>query len=103
MIEQPDRKDGAQDAMDMIVQLVLRYCAALDCLFQIVAKKECAGFFLIEPCMRCLDSGVCSAPIRENESFELEVPLENISQQKLVLARVIAIHPVVGTHYGAGV
>ena len=89
--------------MDMIVQLFLRHLVAFDHLFQIISEEEYARLFLIEPRMGRLGSGVRSSPIRENESLELEIFLKNISQQVLVLARVVAIHSVVRAHDSAGV
>ena len=53
--------------------------------------------------MRGFGGGVRSAPVGEDEAFEVEVFLEDVVEQVVVFAGKVAVDAVVGAHDGAGV
>src|SRR5579871_625893 len=89
--------------MHVIAQFVLRDLSALDGFPQLVAIEILAGLLLVETGMRGFCRGVSASPIREHESFEMEILLQDVGEKITVLAGVIAIDAVVGTHHAAGV
>ena len=57
-----------------------------------------AGHVLIEAGESGLDGAVRRAPVGQNPALELEILLENLVQQIIVFAGVVAFEEVVGTH-----
>ena len=102
MIKQTAGKNRAQNALDVIVQLLLGDFSCLDRLLQSVTIEVLARLLLIEAGVRRLGSGVGSAPVRNYESFEVEAFFQNVGQQIAVLAGIIAVDPVVRTHDSTG-
>ena len=103
MIKQTAGKNRAQDALDVIVQLLLGDFSALDRFLQSVAIEILARLLLVQAGVRRLGGGVGSAPVRNYESFEVEAFLQKVGKQIAVLAGIIAVDPVVRTHHSTGV
>ncbi len=61
-----------------------------------------AGLVHIEAGERGLDGGVGAAPVGEDEALELPVALEDLVEDVVVLAGVVAVDAVVGAHDAGG-
>ncbi len=103
MIEQTRSKDGTQNAVHVVVDLILRNFAAFHGLLQRIAEEHLAWLLLVQTRMRSLHRRVRATPVRQHKTFELEVLLQHIRQQVAVLARKVAIHTVIRAHHAARV
>ena len=65
-----------------------------------VTVEEFTWLLVIEARCRCLGSAVGCAPIGYDKALEVPVFLQDVHQQKFVLAGVVSVHAVVGAHYG---
>src|ERR1017187_8806107 len=72
IIKEAGSKDGADDAMDVFVDLGLGDFAAGDSFLKRVAEEVLVGLLLVEAGMRGFYRGVGAAPIGENEALEVE-------------------------------
>ena len=99
VVKEPHCKDGAQNAVYVIVQLILRDFSALHGLLQRLAEKELVRLLLVQSCVRGLHRRVCPAPIRKHKALEPKGFLQNIGQQVAVFAGKVAIYPVIRAHH----
>src|ERR1035438_368219 len=103
IVKEARGKNGAQDAMDVLVDLVLGNLPALDGFLQRVTEKVLTGLFLVEACVGGFGGGMGTTPIGEHKALEVKILLQDFREQVGVFASIVAIHPVVGTHEGAGI
>lgn len=93
-------KHAAKDAMDHIVEPRLGNLPVFYRLLQRLAEVVViARHVLIHPVQRGLHRAMRSAPVRQYPALELEVLFQNLVQQVVVLAGMIALVKVVGTHH----
>ena len=60
------------------------------------------GHLQVTACCGCLVSVVNSAPIGDHNTVIVPFFTEDRVKEELVLAAVVTVNPVVGSHYGAG-
>ena len=77
--------------------------AVFDCLFERrVEVVVVAGHLLIEAVQRGLDRAVGRAPVGDDPALEAPVLLQDLVEQVVVLAGVVAVDEVVGAHHRRG-
>ena len=85
--------------MDHVVQASLGDLAVLDSFFERLAEVVVvAGHVLVESAERGLDGAVGCAPVGEHPALELEIFFEDLVEEVVVLAGVVAFDQVVGAH-----
>src|SRR5437762_6826004 len=103
VVEDSRRKDGAQNAVHVIIKLVLRDFASLHSFLECVGEEDIVRLLHVESSVRSFGGRVCATPVGENESFKVEILLKHIGKQIAVFTREFAVHAAVGAHYGTGI
>ena len=94
---------AAQDAVDHVIEACLGDLAVFDGFLQRGAEVVVvAGHLLIEAGEGGFDGAVGCAPVGDDPALELEVFLEDLVEEVVVLAGVVAVDEVVGAHDGGG-
>ena len=102
IIEQAHREFTAQNAVDHVVEARHGHLSSLHRFLERIRKVGAAGHLHIQARQRGFNGRVRAAPIRQYESLESEILFQDVGEQIAVLAGVIAVQQVVGTHHGAG-
>ena len=102
IIDYAGSKHGPEDALDVIIQFGFRDFVRLDGFLHGLAVKDFSWLFMIQPCSRCLRCRMCSLPVGENKAREVPVFLQDIVEQVLVFAGIVAVDAVVGAHDRGG-
>ncbi len=103
MVNDAGEKLGIEDPARVIVNLGHGHAPGFDGFFELCAEVVGHGLFLIEAGRGGLLGAVSSTPVREHEAFEAPLVLKCVAEQVGVLAGVVAIDAVVGTHDRAGI
>ncbi len=98
---------GVEDAMGHVVQPCLGDVAVLDRFTQgtgIIGRGvERPARFLVEAVVRRLGGGVRRAPVGHDITLEAPVRLQDLVEEPVVLAGIVAVDAVVGAHHRTGV
>ena len=99
IVDNAGGEHAAHDATDHVVQAGLRNLAVLYGFLEGLAEVVVvAGHVLVESAEGGLDGAVGCAPVGEHKTFKLEVFLEDLIEEVVVLAGVVAIDEIVGAH-----
>ena len=104
IIDDTGGEHAAQDAVNHVIESRHGDLAVFDGFLQRrVEVVVVAGHLLIEAVERGLDGAVGRAPVGDDPALELEVLLQDLVEQVVVLAGVVAFDEVVGAHDAGGV
>ena len=98
IVEQACGEHRAGDAAHHVVEPGHGNLAALDRLLQRGVEILVARHLDVEAGQRGLNGGMRAAPVRDDEAREPPLLLQYLVKQVVVLARVVAVHQVVGAH-----
>ena len=99
VIEETDLVHGAQNAMHHVIQARLRHAAVGDGLPE-TREIRAVGLLLVQAGQRRGNRAVRGPPVRHDETRKAPAVLEHVVQQVRILARVHAVHQIVGAHHG---
>src|SRR5262249_29576255 len=92
---------GAEDAVNVVVELGLRNLSSLQSSFEFVAEEQAERLFIVEPSGGRFDRAVGGSPVGDDEAWEVPIVFEEIGKEPFVLAGVLAVNKIVGAHDSA--
>ncbi len=99
VIDDSGREHAAEDAVDHVVESCHGDLAVFYCFLERrVEVVVVAGHLLVEAIQCRLDGAVGRAPVGDDPALELEVLLQDLVEQVVVLAGVVAFDEVIGAH-----
>ena len=103
MIHHAGKEFGVQNAAHMVINFGKRHFAVFYRLQERRTEKISHGLFLIQTSRGSFHRAVGAIPIGDDEALKSPIFLEHVTQQIRVLARVISVDEIVGTHHRAGI
>ena len=102
-VEQAEAEHDGEDPADMVVDRRHAHLSIEDSRLERVAVERRGRQLHVHAVVGALDRAVARVEVRQDEPVEAERPLEDVVEQRCVLARVHVVDEVLGAHDRTGV